>query len=217
MLEVVKVRWVGRIWCTETFGRKFMKRIFHLVTILVIFIQTDANSEETVVGKDRISELSKAGLLDVAYWIKPILTRAEKTHDPHIDQEWMVTIANHSTQPLVINKYWFLHNDWLEIVNEQTSKSVARLSSFPSKEVEKLAIEAKSSVSFKAGGISSFVCFVGSSLDDGVEFRELGTFKVKHRFISKPVLRFSITAEGAISIHHRAMYPKHETKPNKSE
>ena len=198
-----------------------MKRFLYLVTFLALLPQTDANSEEPVevpvFGKDQISELSKAGLLDVAYWIKPILRRAERAHDPRIDQEWMVTIANHSTQPLVINKHWFLQNDWLEIIDERTSKPVSRLSSFPSNKVEKVTIGANSSVSFGAGGLSSFVCFVGYSLDDGVEFRELGTFKVKHRFISKPVLRFSITAEGAISIHHRAMYPKLESKPNKAE
>jgi hypothetical protein len=183
-------------------------------TLAFFAFVTFAHAEEVakITADDVLKKLNEDGLIDIVFWMKPDLMHPEPktTLDPRIDPIWMATIANHSEQNVVINKYWFSWDDWFNMKDVKSGEAVARFSGFPSKKVEPLVIAPKQTIDIKVGW-SGFRCLVGSSTDDGVFYSQPGTYLVSHKLFPAAGLRFSITAEGAITIQFPEIYP---TKKN---
>ncbi|MEP3213311.1 MAG: hypothetical protein ABJQ29_08960 [Luteolibacter sp.] len=190
-----------------------MKIIAHTFAFLAIIVVAHAEEVAKITPDEVLKKLNQEGLIDIVFWMKPDLMHpAPKTiSDPRIDPIWMATIANHSEENVVINKYWFSCNDWFDVTDVKSGKGVARYSSFPCKEIEPLVIESGQTIDIKVGW-SGFVCFTGSSTDDGVIYSDPGTYLVSHDLFPSAGLRFSITAKGAITIHFPEIYPTKNTE-----
>ncbi|MFN4944037.1 MAG: hypothetical protein ACK5G9_09635 [Akkermansiaceae bacterium] len=178
-----------------------------------------ANAEEAaakLTAKETLARLNEAGAIDVVFWLKPELMhpRNKTAFDPSIDPKWMVTIANHSEENVVINRHWFLCNDWFDMKNFKSGEGVAMFSSFPCEDVEPLKIAPTTSVDIKLNW-SQFTCLVATYYDDRVEYSKSGEYRVTHDLFPSAELRFSITSEGAITIQMPAIYPNRKDKHNK--
>lgn len=154
----------------------------------------------------------------MVFWLKPqIMPLGNKAaFDPRIEPKWMVTIANHSKESIVINKYWFTCNDWMDMTEAKSGKAVARLSSFPCKDEEPIVVESAGSQEIECH-LDSFTCLIGTSHDDGVVFSHPGAYRVTHAFFPTAELRFSISSAGSISIQMPPIYPKKTDKAQQVE
>ncbi|MFC7339655.1 hypothetical protein ACFQY0_20895 [Haloferula chungangensis] len=166
---------------------------------------------------ETLSRLNKTGVIDMVFWLKPDLMhpRNKTDLDPRIDPTWMVTIANHTEDSVVINKHWFLSGDWLDMNDVKSGEAVPMFSSFPTKDIDPLEIDPKSSVELKLS-LSQFVCLSATFHDDRVEYSMPGDYRVTHDLFPSAELRFSLTSEGVITIQMPAIYPKQKDKHNKS-